>query len=149
MSNLRRFLVASTLALALAAAGGCRPADSDPERAFRHFVERVQARDARGAWALIAPESREALAAWVAARSAESGGAIPDDPAAAILGDAQLARPIESIEVTRRDERTATLEVRAGGEVDRVEMVRTDEGWRVRIELPEEARGASPGDGGR
>ena len=130
-SLFRLLLLASVLATT-----ACNRPDADPERAFRHFADRVQRRDAQGAWELLAPATQEQLAALVHQRSSASGGAIPDDPQQVVLGNAQLARPIESIEVTEATADQTVLRVVSGGAEDRVTLVRTAEGWRVLVEVP-------------
>ncbi|WP_373044657.1 hypothetical protein [Vulgatibacter sp.] len=132
---MRNLLLALALAAA-AATAACSENTSDPEATFRLFVEKVQQRDADAAWELLAPATRERFTKLVQERSEASGGALPDDPKQVILGGAQLARPLEKIEVVEEQAETATLLVTAGGETDRVRMVRTGEGWRVEVEAP-------------
>jgi hypothetical protein len=133
---------------AVLAAAGCNQPDADPERAFRHFVDRVQRRDAQGAWNLLAPATQEQFTELVRQRSRASGGAIPDDPQQVILGNAQLARPIETIEVVESSGDRAVLRVVSGGAEDRVTLVRTAEGWRVLVDVPPEVLSGGSAAGG-
>jgi hypothetical protein len=128
------FLPIAFLLLALA---GCQKPTDDPARAFRLFVDRVQAGDTDGAWDLLSRESQEQLTDLVKRRAAGSEGAIPEDPKEALFGSATLARPIEAVEVVKADERRAVLVVtHPGGERQEVVMVREEDGWRLSLEAP-------------
>lgn len=131
------------LLLLLLALSACSKPGADPERTFRTFVDHVQRREAQAAWDLLAPESQQQLEELVRARSEASGGAIPNDPQQVVLGNAQLARPVEKIEVEGAEADTAVLRITSGGASDTVTMVRVPEGWRVKIEVPPELRAGS------
>ena len=139
--NRRTLLRRAALLLAFAAvAAGCPAPPDDPARAFRLFVDRVQAGDTDGAWELLSRDSQEALTDLVKRRSAASGGAIPADPKQALFGSATLARPIEAVEVKQAGEKRAVLAVRhPGGESQDITMVREADGWRLELDLGPEA----------
>lgn len=135
-TSLRRALALLALAVAASLAGCAKPTD-DPAKAFRLFVDRVQAQDTDGAWELLSRDSQGALTDLVKRRSAESGGAIPADPKEAVFGSAALARPIEKVEVAEASDRRAILNVtHPGGESQQVTMVREEGGWRLDLDVP-------------
>lgn len=118
----------------LALAGlGCSATSDTPDRAFRSFVAHLQAGEVDEAWELLSQRSQDELTRIVHERSVESGGAIPDDPKRVALGDAELARPIDAIEVQSQTEDRATLIVRSGDETMPVQMVRENGKWKVAL----------------
>lgn len=110
----------------------CPPSQSGPEPAFRRFVTAVQSGDVDGAWALLSHGTQEALTSYVE-RQRELGAKIPGDPRQAVLGDAKLAQPIESLSIKEPGEDRAVLTVTAGGVTQDVTMVKEDGAWRLSL----------------
>lgn len=119
--------------LPLALALGCSASPETPDQTFRSFVAHLQAGEVDAAWDLLSEKSQDELSRIVHERSVESEGAIPDDPKQVALGDAELARPIDSIEVESQTEDRATLLVRSGEESMPVQMVRENGKWKVAL----------------
>jgi hypothetical protein len=99
---------------------------------FRRFVAGVQAGDVDGAWALLSRTTQEALTSYVE-NQREQGAQLPADPKRALLGDARLAQPIESLSVKSPGEERTVLTVTAGGVTQDVTMVREDGAWRISL----------------
>lgn len=112
---------------------GCTASADSPDRAFRTFVAHLQAGEVDQAWELLSERSQDELSRMVHERSVESGGAIPDDPKRVALGDAELARPIDAIEIESQTEDRATLIVKSGDESMPVQMVREGGKWKVAL----------------
>lgn len=111
----------------------CSANADSPDRAFRTFVSHIQAGEVDEAWELLSARSQDELSRMVHERSVESGGAIPDDPKRVALGDVELARPIDAIEIESQSEDRATLLVTSGEETMPVQMVRENGKWKVAL----------------
>ncbi|HLV59988.1 MAG TPA: hypothetical protein VKY51_01145 [Fredinandcohnia sp.] len=127
-----RSSLAIPLVFALALLGCSATADT-PDRAFRAFVTHLQAGEVDEAWELLSRRSQDELTRIVHERSVASEGAIPDDPKRVALGDAELARPIDAVEIQSQTEDRATLLVRSGEETMPVQMVRENGKWKVEL----------------
>ncbi|AKU90205.1 hypothetical protein AKJ08_0592 [Vulgatibacter incomptus] len=127
-------MASATLLLVLLAS--CDSPSSTPEKAFRTFVEKVQARDVEGAWDLLSLGTQQDLTTLIEQRAKATGGAIPSDPRVAVLGSASLAHPIDDLKEIAKSDDKAALEVTSGGETRRVHMVREKGGWRVDLDVP-------------
>jgi hypothetical protein len=130
-------LLALGLALGLLLLAGCTPSDDDPARAFQIFLADVQEGKADAAWALHSADTQAELTELIRQRSEESKGAIPNDPKKVLFGNAELAKPVERVEVKSREGAAAVLTVtHVGGGTQDIPMVKEPTGWKLRIELP-------------
>jgi len=137
---MRSPLARSALLLSLVAAlagSACQPAAEDPAKAFQLFLARVQEGRTAEAWKLLSKGSQEQLTALVQERAAAAGGKLEGEVHQLVFGTAELARPVEKLDVVSRDEARAVLRVtHVGGEQKELVMLREPDGWKLSLELP-------------
>lgn len=122
---------AGLLLVLLSIVPGCRraPADS-PEATYRTFVTALQRSDAKTAWKLLTPATREKAAAISKAISAASKGVVRDEPEILLF---QSSRPpaVGDITQVRADETTAVLKVASAGGEREVKLVKDSGKWQI------------------
>lgn len=122
---------AALLLVLLSMVPGCRrPAVDSPEATYRTFVTALQRSDARTAWKLLTPATREKATALSKAISEASRGVVRDEPEILLF---QSSRPPAVGEVTqvRADETTAVLKVASAGGEREVKLVKDSGKWQI------------------
>lgn len=141
-----------TVALLLAWATACQPQPpADPEAAYRSFYQALQDKDWDTAVACLAPEVVDRLRQ-TGRRMARLLGRADIEPLELMLlnASAEMVQPLRSVEVIKRGEATAVLEVTAGPcredqkcAVSEVTARRQDGSWVLAPRMPPLLRGAS------
>ncbi|MFL5319202.1 MAG: hypothetical protein ACJ790_06060 [Myxococcaceae bacterium] len=127
---LRASFIAALLSL-LAASACNKPQTADhPVDAYIAFTKLAE-RDPKAGYEALSKSTRDLLAAKSKELSAASGGSIVDDPAMIFFARPGKAKPVEDVKVVEEKGDVATLEVKSGGQVEQVRMVREDAKWRV------------------
>ena len=111
----------------------CRPQpDGTPEGAYRAFAAAANRGEDGAAFALLAPESQEALKRRLAGASSASGGSLGEDAASLVFRGGR-GTPITDIQLLKMEPDRATLAVTARGETREVNLLRQGSEWRVQL----------------
>ncbi|MGV3619952.1 MAG: hypothetical protein ACO1OB_03995 [Archangium sp.] len=133
---------AGLLLLVLAILPGCRrPAADSPEATYRTFVTALQRSDAKTAWKLLTPGTRDQVTALSKAISEASKGVVRDEPEVLLF---QASRPGNVGEITqlRADETSAVLKVASASGEREVKLVKDAGRWQ--IDLSDSLKAVTP-----
>lgn len=117
---------------------GCSSGDQTPEGAVRQLIQAVEELDADKAYALLAAETRKALAGRAAMATEHTGGRRQLKPAELLLlGLDQTQLEADSIEVLEQTEQRARVKLVNNKKKvkDELQLVKEDGRWRVRLDL--------------
>lgn len=147
-----KFVPLRLLVIVVVAATACQkaPTTTTAEGTFRAFHDAVKRHDAKAAFSLLAPTSRDALAARSRALAEASKGTVKDEPALMAFRTPRRAADLISITLAEAQEGRAVLVVKTcglplgpagacppGADVqERVTMVRDAERWGVELPVP-------------
>jgi hypothetical protein len=129
-------------AVVVVAAVGCRrEAPDSPEGAYRGFIEALQRGNARKAWSMLSPGTREQVQARARAIAETSRGVVRDEPESLLF---QGTRPGPLGEVTQvsADEQRATLRVASASGTREVKLVKNSGKWLIDLSDNIERRGS-------
>lgn len=114
----------------LTLAGCARARPGTPESAYLAFVTALQRSDARAAWALLTPSTRDVVAQRSKAISEASKGAVRDEPEVLLFAAGRATAPGELKVVSANDERAVLKVTSAGGERE-VTLVKNSGRWLI------------------
>lgn len=128
------------LVLVLIAAGCQKPVATSPEATYRAFVTALQRSDARRAFDMLTPATREKVQLRSKAISEASQGLVRDEPQLLLF---QSSRPGELGEISqvRADEATAVLKVATADGEREVKLVKDSGRWLIDLSEQLEASG--------